>query len=141
MIEAWRDNSGSLARRILIIYFRKFIKKENSDPKLYQKLMDELPDIQQKANRAYLQAVKVYGDKDIWSCIPKEFIDWNEEAMESSNDLIAFLKCNDLITMDPDKYCYFQDFKDCFKLWCWRESREHGKHMIWSRVKFYYLND
>lgn len=148
MITAWQDNSGSLARRLVIIYFRHFIIKGKSDPRLHQKLIDELPDLLQKFNRAYLEAVQKYGDSDIWTCLPKEFKTWNEEAMSSSNPLWGFLRSHGggiLITGDKideegdeetELFCSFADFKSAFKMWCIKEGHTAGIKASWT-IDFY----
>ena len=64
----WTDNSGSMSRRILLFYFRKFV--HNSDPKLAQKLIDELPLLIHKSNLAYTEACEKYGHCDIWGKDP-----------------------------------------------------------------------
>lgn len=75
----WTDNSGSMSRRILLFYFRKFVT--NSDPKLSQRLMEELPNLIHKSNMAYAEACSLYGHCDIWGRDPvlkKKFEDHPE---------------------------------------------------------------
>ena len=61
------DNSGSISRRLILFYFRKKVKEKDSDPLMKQKLQGELPRIILKCNRAYLEAIEKYGDKNIWN--------------------------------------------------------------------------
>jgi hypothetical protein len=65
----WTDNSGSMSRRLLLFYFRKFVP--NSDPKLAQKLADEIPNLIHKSNMAYAEACELYGHCDLWGYKPE----------------------------------------------------------------------
>ena len=60
----WTDNSGSISRRLVIIRFDNKIK--NSNPNMKNELRNERPKMLHKCIQAYLEAIKLYGKKDIW---------------------------------------------------------------------------
>jgi hypothetical protein len=64
----WHDNSGSMSRRMILFYFHKRVS--NVDPKLQERLEQELPVLLHKCNKAYAQAVARYGSCDIWARDP-----------------------------------------------------------------------
>lgn len=99
----WTDNSGSMSRRILLFYFRKYVP--NSDPKLAQKLADELPLLLHKSNLAYAEACSLYGHCDIWGKNPIL-----KKKFEESPELEA--KHRGAITILPT---YFHNNKGNFK--------------------------
>lgn len=144
MIRKWKDNSGSLARRLIVFYFRHFIQKEKLDPQLSRKIESELPLIIQKCNRMYLEKVRRFGDKDIWSSytetdefgnevkkliLPQIFHDWNREAMEDNHPLIGFLSQSRNIihitghdNIEEPTYCTWDEFNKNWRNYCTREN-------------------
>lgn len=101
-IPGYNDNSGSIVRRLLIFKFNK--KVVDGDPKLGDKLSHEIPDIIQACNKAYQEATRNFGDKDIWTAVPKYFLETKSALAESTNALVNFLS--------SDKIIYQADFKD-----------------------------
>lgn len=88
-IPNWRDNSGSVLRRLLTFNFGRQV--QDADPKLEEKLNEELPAIMCKCVRAYLEYSQKYSDKDIWQVVPDYFkIIQNQVAMVT-NSLQHFL--------------------------------------------------
>ena len=67
----WKDNSGSILRRILPWNFTKQVRE--ADPQLDEKLNKELPIILLKCVRGYLDYSNKYRDRDIWNVVPKYF--------------------------------------------------------------------
>lgn len=67
----WKDNSGSVLRRILPWNFGKQVRE--ADPLLDKKLDKELPVILYKCVWAYLDFCKKYSDQDIWNVVPEYF--------------------------------------------------------------------
>jgi phage/plasmid-associated DNA primase len=67
----WKDNSGSVLRRILPWNFSKQVR--DADPQLDEKLNRELPIILLKCVKAYLDYSNKYRDKDIWNVVPEYF--------------------------------------------------------------------
>jgi len=51
----WKDNSGSILRRLMTWHFKKQIRDEDTDPLLELKLEREMPLILQKCVRGYLE--------------------------------------------------------------------------------------
>jgi len=69
----WKDNSGSILRRILVWAFPRQVSVTETDPQLEHKLEAELPMIMQKCIRAYLEYSQKYKANDIWSVVPDYF--------------------------------------------------------------------
>jgi Family of unknown function (DUF5906) len=69
----WKDNSGSILRRILVWSFPRQVGETETDPQLEHKLESELPMIIQKCVRAYVEYSQLYRAKDIWSVVPDYF--------------------------------------------------------------------
>ena len=65
----WKDNSGSVLRRILPWNFGKQV--QDADPQLDEKLHMELPIILLKCVRAYLDYSNKYRNKDIWNVVQR----------------------------------------------------------------------
>jgi len=86
----WKDNSGSIQRRIVVWNFTKQVTQ--ADPKLDEKLDTEIACILQKCVKAYLDYTNKYGDKDIWSVLPKYFKDMRKKIASSTNSLQHFLE-------------------------------------------------
>ena len=78
----WKDNSGSIQRRIVVWNFTKQVTQ--ADPKLDEKLDTEIACILQKCVKAYLDYTHKYGDKDIWSVLPKYFKDMRKKIASST---------------------------------------------------------
>jgi len=111
------DNSGSVSRRFVVFNFSKKVEKGKSDPLLGQKLKKEIPKIIRKSNLAYLDAVKKFGDKDIWPQLPKYFKQTQEEMSEQTNSLMNYLNSG-LIEFSNDIYCQESVFKKSFNQYC-----------------------
>ena len=69
----WKDNSGSILRRILVWSFPRQVDEAETDPQLEHKLETELPMIIQKCVRAYIEYSQQYKAKDIWNVVPEYF--------------------------------------------------------------------
>lgn len=88
-IPNWRDNSGSVLRRLLTFNFGKQV--QDADPKLEEKLNEELPAIMLKCVRAYLEYAQKYSDKDIWQVVPEYFKVIQNQVAMVTNSLQHFL--------------------------------------------------
>jgi len=86
----WKDNSGSIQRRIVTWNFTKQVM--NADPKLDEKLDTELACILCKCVRAYNDYTRKYGSKDIWSVLPTYFKEMRKKIASSTNSLQHFLE-------------------------------------------------
>jgi len=85
----WKDNSGSVLRRILTWNFTKQVK--DADPQLDEKLNDEMPIILLKCIRAYLDYSNRYKDKDIWNVVPEYFKKIQKQVAMVASTLHNFL--------------------------------------------------
>lgn len=85
----WRDNSGSVLRRLLPWNFAKQVK--DADPQLDDKLDAELPIILLKCVRAYLEYSQKYANKDIWNVVPAYFKNVQTQVAMVTNTLQNFL--------------------------------------------------
>jgi hypothetical protein len=85
----WRDNSGSVLRRILAWNFAKAVTE--ADPHMEAKLELELPAILCKCVRAYLEYAQKYSDKDIWNVVPQYFKTVQTQVAMVTNTLRHFM--------------------------------------------------
>lgn len=85
----WKDNSGSIIRRLVTFQFLKKVK--DADPTLDTKLEDEIPAILCKCTRAYLQAAKEHSGVDIWNVLPDYFKMIQKQISMVTNPLHHFL--------------------------------------------------
>tara|TARA_B110000977_G_scaffold74076_1_gene100208 strand:- start:10621 stop:12609 length:1989 start_codon:yes stop_codon:yes gene_type:complete len=104
----WRDNSGSILRRVLTADFTKQVRE--ADPTLDAKLEVELPSILQKCVRAYLEFAQKWPEKDIWNIVPQYFVDVQRQLATSCSPLESFLS-EPCIEFSRDKKCPLKFFK------------------------------
>lgn len=119
----WLDNSGSIARRLVIVDF--FQEIAASDPQLDHKLEQEMPQMIQKMNMAYLYMVAKYGRRGIWDkasshgeqVLPDYFHLTQKRMLTSTHPLRLFIHTlmSDYFKLDPDGYVPFNDFFRRFK--------------------------
>lgn len=88
-IPNWRDNSGSMLRRLMTFNFGKQVK--NTDPHLDVKLDQEIPAILNKCVKAYLDFAQRYSDQNIWNIVPKYFKGVQTQVAMVTNSLQNFL--------------------------------------------------
>jgi hypothetical protein len=113
----FQDSSGSISRRFIVIDFKKLVKAKDSDPLLRDRLHEEIPQIIKKCNMAYLEAVKEYGDKNIWPQLPKFFQQTKEKLKEQTNTMHSFLMSGKF-RYGLDYYCSETEFKKQFNNHC-----------------------
>jgi NOL1/NOP2/fmu family ribosome biogenesis protein len=87
----WKDNSGSILRRLATVNFGRQIAPDVADPHLDEKLELELPAILCKCLRAYLDYAHKYSDKDIWNILPAYFKQVQNQIATVTNALQHFL--------------------------------------------------
>jgi hypothetical protein len=116
-IPNYQDTSGSISRRFIIIDFKKLVKAKDSDPLLRDRLHEEIPQIIKKCNMAYLEAVKEYGDKNIWPQLPKFFQQTKEKLKEQTNTMQSFLMSG-RFRYGQEYYCSETEFKKQFNNHC-----------------------
>ena len=111
----WKDNSGSVQRRVVAWNFTKQVMC--ADPHLDEKLEVELPSILQKCVRAYLEYSRKYRDKDVWSVVPKYFKDVQKQISCVTNTLQHFLE-SEKIQYGSDKFVPQRFFLSVFTQHC-----------------------
>ena len=90
----WRDNSGSVLRRLLPWNFAKQVK--NADPTLEDKLDEEIPAILLKCIRAYLEYSQKFRNKDIWNVVPAYFKNIQKQVAMVASTLHNFLESTNI---------------------------------------------
>ena len=116
-IPNWRDNSGSVLRRLLPFNFGKQVRDGDGDPKLDEKLNEELPAIMYKCVRAYLEYSNKYSDKDIWQVVPEYFKIIQSQVAMVTNSLQHFLS-SEKINFGEDMCCPQKLFVQMFNQHC-----------------------
>ena len=114
-IPNWKDNSGSVLRRILPWNFSKQVME--ADPHLDQKLDQELPIILQKCVRGYLDYAQKYSDHDIWNVVPSYFKIIQSQVAMVTNSLQNFL-ASEKIRFGPELFCPQKLFVQNFNQHC-----------------------
>lgn len=122
-VPGWKDNSGSILRRLVTWNFLK--KVAEPDPHMDVKLNVELPAILQKCVRAYIEYADKYSDQDIWKVLPKYFKTIQNQVAMVTNPLQNFLASEKLKFADdlsvPQKV-----FVHVFNLHC--QENNLGRH-------------
>tara|TARA_B100000073_G_scaffold128292_1_gene105010 strand:- start:401 stop:2362 length:1962 start_codon:yes stop_codon:yes gene_type:complete len=114
-VPSYKDNSGSVLRRMLTWNFSKQVK--DADPTLDKKLESEIPVILQKCVRAYLEYSQRYTNKDIWNIVPKYFKDVQRQVATVSSTLENFLQSS-YIKYGPELSCPQKEFIKKFNEHC-----------------------
>jgi len=114
-VPSYKDNSGSVLRRILTWNFGKQVK--DADPTLEKKLEAEIPVILQKCIRAYLEYAQRYANKDIWNIVPQYFKDVQRQVATVSSTLENFLQ-SPCIKYGEDLRCPQKVFVEKFNEHC-----------------------
>lgn len=91
----WRDNSGSVLRRLVTWNFGRQVAE--ADPHLDDKLDSEMAAILCKCVRAYLDYAQRYSDQDIWNVLPKYFADIQNQVAMVTNTLQHFLASENVV--------------------------------------------
>jgi hypothetical protein len=111
----WKDNSGSVLRRILPWNFGKQVME--ADPYLDEKLDKELPAIHLKCLKAYLDYAQRYAEQDIWNVVPKYFKTIQTQVAMVTNSLQNFL-ASEKLKYGPDLFCPQKNFIALFNQHC-----------------------
>lgn len=101
----WNDNSGSVSRRVAILRFLHTIVE--GDTKLGEKLSREIGNIIVKSNRAYLEAIEIFGTDDIWRRIHPYFKDNRKKIAIQTNSLMHFI--SNRCKIDAQSWCRCED--------------------------------
>ena len=119
----WKDNSGSVLRRILTWNFSKQVR--DADPQLDEKLNRELPVILLKCIRGYLEYSNKYKDKDIWNVVPEYFKKVQKQVAMVASSLHNFMGST-LIDYGKDLFVPQKLFVQVFNQHC--QANNLGKH-------------
>jgi hypothetical protein len=111
----WKDNSGSVLRRMLPWNFSK--KVQEADPHLDEKLDKEIPAILLKCIRAYLDFAQKYSDQDIWNVVPAYFKTIQTQVAMVTNSLQNFL-ASEKVIYGKDLFCPQSVFVEHFNTHC-----------------------
>lgn len=109
------DNASSIQRRMVCTRFDNKVK--DGDPLLSKRLEDEVDCIMKQCNLYYLEFVRRYGDKDIWSWLPPYFLETQTMMACASNALIAFLN-SDVVCYGEGHEVPMDDFWKKFNSFC-----------------------
>ena len=111
----WKDNSGSVLRRLLAFNFGKQVK--NADPHLDEKLDVELPALLLKCVNAYLDYAQKYSDQNIWNVVPKYFKGVQTQVAMVTNSLQNFL-ASEKVKYGADLFVPQKIFTNIFNQHC-----------------------
>ena len=114
-VPGWKDNSGSVMRRIVTFDFGKQV--QDADPKLDEKINTEIPNIMIKCLLAYLEYTRKYADKDIWTVLPEYFKKIQMQIAMVTNSLQHFLN-SEKVRFGPDLFCPQKVFIQNFNIHC-----------------------
>jgi len=111
----YKNASGSVDRRIFMIEFN--YKVRGSDPKLFDKIIENIDLFQRKSVFLYLQEIRKHGDKDIWSSspnlLPQQIYDFKMSMRNSVDCLYAFLKSS-VFEYGSQYYITEDEFKELY---------------------------
>lgn len=98
---SWIDNSGSITRRIVMVYFDHKVESNEVDPHMDKKIKQNIANLLHKCCVAYLSAVEAHGQRDIWSTystgkedkfvLPLYFHNNKKRLQEMTHVLASFL--------------------------------------------------
>jgi hypothetical protein len=111
----WRDNSGSVLRRILAWNFARAVT--DADPHMEAKLELELPTIINKCVKAYLEYAQKYSDKDIWNVVPAYFKMVQTQVAMVTNTLRHFM-ASEKVEYGKELCCPQKVFVNIFNQHC-----------------------
>lgn len=111
----WKDNSGSVLRRLLAWNFSKQVK--DADTQLDAKLFEELPAILLKCVRGYLEYSQKYANKDIWNVTPQYFKNVQKQVAMVASTLHNFMESTNVV-YDPNFCCPQKVFVQLFNQHC-----------------------
>lgn len=107
----WKDNSGSIQRRVVMFSFDKPVQFSENIGDLEQLLYEELPDILVKINRAYREAARDHGNESIYNILPAYFKKTSSDLMASIQPLEAFMDSEEVV-YDPEASILMSTFKE-----------------------------
>ena len=122
-VPGWKDNSGSVLRRILPWNFGKQVRI--ADPQLDEKLESELPKLLLKCVKGYIDYANKYRNQDIWNVVPEYFKTIQKQVAKVANSLIHFLEST-IVDKGKDQYVPQNLFVQSFNTHC--KNNNLGQH-------------
>lgn len=113
----WKDNSGSIMRRIVTFEFDEQIDDSKLDTQLEHKLKHEIGAILYKSIRAYFDKVAEVGIRDVWKALPEYFHKIRAKVALLTNPLENFLS-SDYVKRGSDLACPKAEFVTSFNQHC-----------------------
>ena len=133
---SWTDNSGSISRRFVLIYFDKTVKTETVDPALEMKAKAQIGNTIHKMAKAYHELYERYGNKDIWAkdVLPYYYHHSKQRLKMLTHSLYYFLGTeSSLLHGDKKYFMTFARLMFLFKTFC----NEHGlKTFNWKEGSY-----
>jgi NOL1/NOP2/fmu family ribosome biogenesis protein len=120
----WRDNSGSVQRRVVTVNFSRQVAE--ADPNLEHKLEKEIPAILCKCVKAYLDFSSKFSDQDIWNVLPKYFKDVQKQIGVVTNTLLHFME-SEKLEYGPDKFVPQKLFVHMFNQHCQENNLQRSR--------------
>lgn len=116
-LPGWVDNSGSIARRVVVFSFDTHVPATKGDTELKAKLRAEIGRILQKCARAYIEAVQQVGSSNVWLHLPQYFADQQDKLRMDTNSLEHFLG-NNVCTFGEAEYMPRDSFMTAYRDYC-----------------------
>jgi hypothetical protein len=118
----WRDNSGSILRRVIVSNFAYIIDEKHKDPLMPSKLDKELPAILHKCLLAYTFLTSMYKGSDIWQIVP-EYFRWTRSKLSAASDpLASFLSSTPSFRREATSFVPLTVLIAAFKDWATAEG-------------------
>jgi phage/plasmid-associated DNA primase len=118
----WRDNSGSILRRVLVSNFAHIIDEKTKDPLMPAKLDKEMPAVLHKCLLAYCFLTTIYKGSDVWQIVP-EYFRWTRNKLSAASDpLASFLASSPLFVKDATSCVPLSALIAAFKEWATGEG-------------------
>ena len=128
----YRNNSGSVDRRFLMIEFRHRVK--DSDPKLFEKFAANIDRFMRKGVSLYHEMLYKHGDKDIWAkgVLGPQIHAWRDAVKKSTDALHAFLTSG-IFDIGNGLFMPLDDFKQAYTDYI----KENGLDRVkWTREHY-----
>lgn len=113
----YRNNSGSVDRRILMIDFA--FKPLVGDPNMLDKFQTNVDHFQRKGISLYHAALRKHHGKDIWAAdvVSQQIVAWRDEVKGETDCLYQYLTTPGLFELAPQNYMPFKKFKEMYAEW------------------------
>lgn len=120
----YRNNSGSVDRRLLLFEFNEKVNVEKSDPQLFKKLLDNTDRIMRQLVALYHAAVREHSKSNVWKqgVLPQQIHDFRNNARRIADPLYSFLTQQGVWDFNVDKFMLLDDFRVQYTDYC----KKHG---------------